>query len=155
MLILFLTCFDLISQDSLTFAIPGKWIKTEFYIFTPSKDDLTEEKYTSNYSIKRNAAFKKDHGWKGEYLEIRLDTTVKMYILDRNNKYFNEEIFICRNNTLVGLHDTIKILVISKKCLVLNHGDKFYDVYSILKKRKKINFCDCVISDVIRKKFSK
>ena len=41
--ICFLKCFGLRSQDTLAFYPSGKWVKTEYYNFRPSKDDLSDE----------------------------------------------------------------------------------------------------------------
>jgi hypothetical protein len=64
--IFFLKCFDLKSQDSLAFPSSRKWVKTEFYVYEPAEDDLSDEKYTSNYAREMYNTFKKVHGWQDE-----------------------------------------------------------------------------------------
>jgi hypothetical protein len=150
--IFFLKYFGLRSQDTLSFSPSSKWVITEFYIYKPAKDDLSDEQYTPNYARAMYNSFRKVHGWQGEYLEIRSDNAIKMYITDRGGKYFAEKIYNYKNNTLFNSSDTIEVLLVSKNCIVLNIGKTIYDVYSISKTRNKINFCDCIISDIIKKK---
>jgi len=143
------------SQDTFAFSPSSKWIKTEYYIYKPAKNDLSEEQYTSNYAREMYDCFRKVHGWQGEYLEIKSDTTIKMYVLGNHGKHLMEEVYNYKNNTLFNSSDTIEVLLVSINCIVLNRGKTIYDVYSISKTRKKINFCDCIISDIIRKKLKK
>ncbi len=145
-------CLVLRGQGNANSTYPKKWIKTEFYIYEPSKDNLSEEKYTSEYARDKYRAFKGFQGWRGEYLKITSDSTLKTYLTGNSGKRFGENTYFRSKSLYFSPTDTIEVLMLSDKCLVLHYSGKFFDVYSAYKKRKKVDYCSCVIVDLIMAK---
>jgi len=150
-----LNCLVLSGQSGLRLPESKKWVKSEYYIYDGLKDNLSSEKFSSEYSRERYKAFKRVHGWRDAFLEIKSDTTVKFYKLNKKGKRFDEETFLLNKNLFFNSEDTVEVLLISEKCIVLHNRESFYEVYSVYKKRKKVDFCECDIADMIRRRFEK
>ncbi|MDO8971833.1 MAG: hypothetical protein Q7U74_14160 [Saprospiraceae bacterium] len=148
-------CLCIKSQSLLHPPLSKKWIKTELHIFDPSKDTFSDENFDSEYERDTYRSFKGVHGWKGEFIEIISDSTVNLYITGNKIGRFLEETYFRDNNLLYNAEDTMEILLISEKCIVLHNRETFYEVYSVYKNGTKTDFCECDIADLIRRRFVK
>ncbi|MDP1814586.1 MAG: hypothetical protein Q8K92_09085 [Leadbetterella sp.] len=153
--VFFLNCLILSGQNVFSLPDSKTWVKSGFYSYKDSIDNLLSEKYTPEYAKDKNRAFNGVHGWKGEFIEITSDSTIKMYIQFRNGDHYMEKTLFFSKNFFYSPEDTLEVLLISERCIVLLEREYVYEVYSVYKKRKKIDFCECDIADLIRRRFNK